>query len=241
MNDKDKEKYYIKNLDTNIKNLTKNMNSIIVSEKLPSIPNNIIIYARSGQGKTNVILNLLNFYKKVFKNRIVVISKTRDLSLLSLEKTFGAVVIHDVYNENGENVIQNLINYQQELKGEGKKLKPYCVILEDFITDKSLNQKRNVYETLFSAGRHSNITTIITSQQYTAIPASIRRMAWCDLVFKISNQSERKIMINELCSTLDMSEKEFEEVYNSSVDTPHSFMFIDRGKVKWSKNFDGLN
>jgi hypothetical protein len=231
-------KYYIPDLDTTIKDLTVKFKPIIVNEKLPSLPTNILIYARSGQGKTCVIINLLNFYKKVFKNRIIVISKTRDQSLLSLEKKYGAIILHNLFNEAGENVIQNLIDHQQELKGNGEKLKPYICILEDWITDKTLNQKRNIYDTLFSQGRHSNITTIITSQQYTAIPAGIRRMAWVDIVFKISNQAEKKLMINELCSAVDLNENEFEKIYNNCVKEPHSFLYIDRGNAKWSKKFN---
>ena len=233
-------KYYIPNLDTNIKVLASGSKKVIVNEKLPSLPNNMLVFARSNQGKTNCLLNLIHFYKKIFKDRIMIISKSYDESLETLRKSHNAEIFYDIYNENGENIIEKLIAYQKNRKARGEKLQHYLVLLEDMISDKSLNNKRTCYDTLFSMGRHLKITTIITSQSYTAIPSSLRRMCWTFLVFKITNQAEKKIMCAELCATLDLSETEFEKVYNEAIREPYAFMLIDCAKNKYSHCFNGF-
>ena len=78
--------------------------------------------------------------------------------------------------------------------------------------------------------RHFNISVITTSQQYTLLPASIRRLAFYSIIYKISNTSERKIMIYEQCNAIDKTEKEFEEMYDECVAEPYSFMYIDARK-----------
>jgi len=232
------DKYYNKDLNTNIKVLTKSTPKIVVNEKLPELPNNILVFARSNAGKTNALLNLISFYKKVFKNRILVVSKSYDVSLESLRKGYGAEIFYSIYNDNGENIIDKLINYQKGRKAQKLKLQPYLILLEDMISDNSLNKKRTPYDTLFSLGRHLNITTIITSQSYTAIPSSLRRMCWTFFLFKMSNVAEKKIMISELCSTLDMTEREFEKVYDDAVSEQYSFLNIDVAKTKWQVRFN---
>ena len=108
--------YYNKDLNTNIKVLTKSTPKIVVNEKLPELPTNLIFYAKSNSGKTNIVLNLLEFYKKIFKDRILIISKARDESLESLAKSHGAIVLYDLYDENGFNVVEKLIAYQSRGK-----------------------------------------------------------------------------------------------------------------------------
>ena len=56
-------------LDTTIRDLTIPFKKTVVSRNIPSLPMNCIAVGRSGSGKTAVILNLLQFYKKHFKNR----------------------------------------------------------------------------------------------------------------------------------------------------------------------------
>ena len=242
MSNAKQSKYYNKDLNTDIKVLTKTTPKIVVNEKLPELPTNLIFYAKSNSGKTNVILNLLEFYKKIFKDRILIISKAQDISLESLAKTHGAVVLYDLYDENGINYIEKLINYQKKLKAEGKKLKNYLVLLEDLVgSEKSLDNRRSIFTTLFSQGRHSQITTIITTQQYSSVPCSLRRMAWGSIIFKMSNIAERKLMTYEMCGAVNMNEKQFEKIYDEATTEPYSFLYVDSVKNKWSIRFGGLN
>jgi len=44
-------------------------------------------------------------------------------------------------------------------------------------------------------------------------------------------------MIYEECSSLDMTEQEFENFYNECTNEKFNFIYIDKRKMKWQKNF----
>jgi hypothetical protein len=230
------DKYYDPNLNLKIKDLTIKDKSFKIHDDIPEVPFNLCCYGKSASGKTNLIINLLLFYKKVFKNRVIIFTKSRNGSLYSLEEKIGAKIFNSLYNENG-NIIEEVLEFQRTRKEENEKLKNILILFDDWITDESFNRKRNVYDKLYSMARHFNISVITTSQQYTLLPSSIRRLSWYDIIFKISNQSERKTMIYEECSAIDKNEKEFEEIYNDCVKEPFSFIYIDKKNGKYLKRF----
>jgi hypothetical protein len=182
-------------------------------------------------------VNLLKYYKKYFKGNLIIFTKSRSGTLFLLKDKLNADIFHSLYDDNGENIIEKMINYQNQLKEMGEKPDHLCIFLDDWILDNSFDKKRNIYEKLFSMGRHCLISTLITSQQYSLIPSNLRRMSWFDIIYKISNQNEKKMMIYEECSSLDMTEQEFEKIYNECVADKYNFMYIDKSKMKWQKNF----
>lgn len=228
-------------LDLTIKDLTSsNFKYEQADPRLFRIPSGgILVVGRSGCGKTNVIKNWIEWHKKFFKDRIICLCESLDDNLKEIETKYGGIVMTEPNNPEGKNVIQNLINYQLDRKARGKKLQNYLVYLEDWINHPSFDKKRSIYGKLFSQGRHLRITTIMSVQQYTLTPANLRRQCQAFILFKISNTSERKICFNELCNTVDMSEQDFETVYNHITQQPFGFMVIDCHKAKWSNQFNG--
>ena len=219
-------------IDISIHDLTIHDKTKELHPNLATVPFNMIMVAKSGGGKTNLIVNICRMYNKIFKNRVLVFTKSRNGTLHSLEKSIGT----NIFNEN-DNVIERTMAFQKSQKEQGKKLKNILVILDDWITDKSLNTRRNIYDKLFSMGRHANISVIITTQQYTLLPATIRRLAWYCCLFKISNTAERKIMISEMCNCIDKNETEFEQIYNDATAEPYSFLFINAKNNKFTTRF----
>jgi len=86
------------------------------------------------------------------------------------------------------------------------KLDHYLILLDDFIVENSFDKKRSISDTLFSAGRHFCVSCIITSQQYTLIPSSHGMILFIKFQIK-----QKKIMIYEQCSSMNMTEDEFEK------------------------------
>ena len=225
-------------MDLSIRDMTSNnFKSKIIDGRLPTIPFNLVCYGKSMSGKTNALLNLIFWYKKQFKDRIIVLTSSLDGSLISLKQNLGAVVLTDILNENGENVLERLINYQTEQKENGEKLKGYLVYLDDWISDSSWNKKRGLYDKLYSMGRHLNISIITTAQQYTMAPASIRRLALYIMCFKISNSREKKLFIDETCNVVDMNEREFEKVFDDITREKYGFIYIDGRNSTFSNKF----
>ena len=58
-------------------------------------------------------------------------------------------------------------------------------------------------------------------------------MSWYDIVYKISNETEKKLMIYAECSSLDMTEIEFEDIYNQCVSEKIGILCI-RTNQKWN-------
>ncbi len=226
-----------KEIDLRIKNYSVKDPVIKIHSNIPSIPFNLIIYGRSNCGKTNLLVNLLKHYKKYFKDRLIIFTKSRSGTLYKIVEKLNGEVFNDLYNDEGENIIQNLLNYQKFQKSNGETLDNYCILLDDFIVDNSFNNRRSIYDTLFSQSRHYNVSVIITTQQYTLIPSSLRRMSWYDIIYRISNQTEKKLMIYEQCSSVNMTEEEFEGIYNEATNGQYNFLYLDKQKEKYQTNF----
>lgn len=222
-----------KEIDLTIKDLSPKDDKVIeIHPNIPSLPLNLIVIGRSGCGKTNMLLNLIGFYGKTFKNKIIVFSKTNDSSLKYLKDNYNAKVFLSIGNK-----IESIMEIQKQQKDQGKRPEPICLIFDDYITDGLFNKRRSIFDKLFSMGRHPNISIIITSQSYTLLPATIRRMAWNIILFKISNKGERKIIIDELSTTLDLTENQFEEIYDNATEQKYSFLYINVLKQRYLTRF----
>lgn len=224
-------------LDLTIKDLTIHDPVIEVHQNIPSVPFNLNVYGSSNSGKTNCLLNLVSFYRKIFKDRIIVFASSRNGSLYSLEKNYGAKIYNSLIDETDGDVLDKLLKFQKGMKENGDKPKNVLIIFDDFITDSSFGKRRTIYDKLYSQGRHYQLSIICTSQQYTLLPSTIRRLGWYNIIFKISNNVEKKTMINEMCNTLEMNEFEFEKVYRECVVEPYSFIYIDTKNKSYSKRF----
>lgn len=236
-------------VDLRIRNLSVQDNVIEVSENIPRIPFNLTLYGKSNTGKTNALLNLLKIYKKngkhFYKNTIV-FTHAKSGTLFELEKKeyLKAKFFNSIFDKYGDNIIKKLIKHQEIIKDNDKvngtkNLQDILLIFDDFITDSEFERRRGIFQELFSGARHARISIILTSQSYTLIPSTLRRMSWYNIFFKISNRKERAQMCNEMCEVLDLTEDEFEKVYLECVNEPYSFMYLDgsRQQGKYSKRF----
>jgi regulator of sigma D len=224
-------------MDLRIKDLTIKDKTTKIHENIPELPFNCCMYGKSACGKTNVLLNLMGFYKKQFKNRLIIFTLSRNGSLYSLEKSMGAKIFNSIYDEEGIDRIQSVLDFQKKRKENNEPLKNICIIFDDYISDSIFSKRRSILDKLYAMARHFRISVITTSQQYTLLPSTIRRLSWYDCVFKISNNAEKKLMISEECNAIDSNEEEFESIYNDCVKEPYSFMFIDKLKGRWLKKF----
>ena len=156
-------------MDLTINDLTKHDPVLEIHPNLPSIPFNLCVYGKSSCGKTNVIINMLKWYNTVFKNRVIIFTKSMNGLLYSLQNSIGAVIHNTLTDENGNDIIESVINFQKQSKENGEPLKNVLILFDDWITDTSFNNKRGVYDKLYSMARHFNISviTIVTTIHFT--------------------------------------------------------------------------
>ena len=225
-----------KKLDLKIKDLTKQSgDKLTIHEDLPSLPTIMNLVGCSGVGKTNVIINLLTHFKKFIKGNIVLFTKSLDDTYIHYEHPLGIHIYYD--DEDVELRIKKILTAQRENKETFGHCPHVVILFDDFVTDQLLNKRRSPIYKLYTYGRHLNISTLMSSQSWTLIPSNLRRLAWYDIIFDISNRKEKKSMIEELCGSLKMTEEEFEQAYNSCVDERFAFLYINRKKKTYSKNF----
>ena len=82
---------------------------------------------------------------------------------------------------------------------------------------------------LFTRGRHSGISTIVSTQKFTALHPIIRVNATELFVFRLRNYKDLETFIEEVSALID--KKSLMEIYNLATNEPYSFLY-----VKWEKN-----
>jgi hypothetical protein len=218
-----------------IKDLTpKNKVELEVDPRLFKVPFNMIVYGKSASGKTNFLLNLIEPYKKIFKNRMIVFTASIDNTWKKpLEDTNG-ILYRSLYSDTKKVcIIEEIMKFQKkELDEVGMaNMKHVLIILDDFLDDPIMAKRSSVITKLFRCARHYHISIILTSQGYTSIQKSIRCLSWNDIIFKPS-APELEQMTIEKCGMIDVSKDQFKEIIRSITEEPYSFAKLDNRKFK---------
>ena len=163
------------------------------NEKWPYIPNHpyrIIIIGRSGSGKTNALINLINEQNDIEK----IYFYARDLSEPKHEylvKTREDAGIKHLDNSNAfikcsntmDDVYQNINDFNSIRKR--KKL----IVFDDMIADIMGNKKfQAIIKELFIRCRKLNISLVFITQSYFSVPKDVRLNSTHYLIMKINNK-----------------------------------------------------
>ena len=220
-------------MDLTIKDLSKKSNKIIVHENLPELPFYLTIIGKSNSGKTNMLQNMFDFFKKYIKRKHIFYFCKSHCDIP------GINIYHSINVKDKDgieiNMIDALMKIQKSIKDQGKKSPQILLIFDDFITSSDLNSRRGNISSLFTMARHFNISVVLTSQSYNLIPATIRRMTLYSIIYPIYNCVEKKIMIVE--NQRNKTEDVFERIYQYATNGQYNFLFIDMKKDRFFKNF----
>jgi hypothetical protein len=110
------------------------------------------------------------------------------------------------------------------------------VVFDDFY-DASIVKRFSVLTELYSLSRHYNISIINVVHSYTMIASNLRRMAKWFILFKMTNEDEKKKMSYELCEVLELDTTKFLELFQDITTPKHQFMTIDCLGGKFYRNF----
>ena len=202
-----------------------------VHKFLPAIPFQATITGKSGSGKTLMIANLIKHYrdKGHFKKGYVFCFTHSHSGIL---KKLGVKLFFDLtgVTDDGDeiDIIESIMESQEAI---GRKAPHVLILADDLITSSELNKRRGIFSKLFAMGRHFNISVILTSQQHTLIPASLRRLAHDTFCFKVTNQKERDAVLYELQRGL--SNKQVEKLFDYATKDKYSFLHVDNEKDKY--------
>jgi hypothetical protein len=212
---------------------------------LPKLPARGILVAPSQQFKTTALTDMiLRHYtdgrgKSCFE-RIFIFSPSVDIDsswgpvkefvrvnmgVPDSEKCFFHEFDHDALNKIVEN--QHKMTIAMKEKKGNKKLFNILVVIDDWSDDPSVlhNQGKNVLNTLFTRGRHQNISCWISAQKLTTISTVIRTQTQFYCIGRLRSNKELQAILEEISATYPV--KTLQRLYDHATEQPHGFLYIN--------------
>ena len=205
-------------------------------EHVSKLPTRSVINAASGSGKTVLIQNLiLDIYKGCF-SRIYIFSPSIDIddTWLPVKKYISEelTVTEDeqiYYQDFDGEAVQTILTTQkkvidhQKKDPKTKKLFSILLIFDDVADNKAIHNNPAL-NSCFTRGRHSQISTILSTQKYNAVSTIIRTNMDSMYLFRLRNANDLQAVMDELSALLD--KKILLEVYMKATEQRYSFLFI---------------
>ena len=179
---------------------------------------------RSGLGKTNTLLHLINEQKDIDKIYLYVkdLSESKYEYLIKNCETAGIKHLNDskAFTECSNtmnDVYENIDNYNPKRK---------ILIVFDMIADIMTNKKfQSIIKELFIRCRKLNISLVFITQSYFSAPKNVRLNSTHYLIMRIYNRKElQNIAINH---SADIDYKDFIKIYRECAKEPYNFLTID--------------
>ena len=212
------------------------------------LPLRDIILGPSGAGKGILISNMiLDIYKDCF-DRIYLFSPSIDV-----DKTWKPVkeyiekslkvnpdkekIYFDHYDAEA---LQDIIATQHKVAEHMKeqhytKIYQILIVIDDFADDATFSRHSKLLHSLFTRGRHSMISTIVSTQKYRAISNIIRVNATNLYIFRLRNAGDLEAWVDEVSAVAD--KKTLLQLYQVATAEPYSFLFIKLNAKKISDMF----
>jgi ABC-type dipeptide/oligopeptide/nickel transport system ATPase component len=202
------------------------------------LPIRSLLIGPSGSGKTVLLQNMiLDIYKDCF-SRIYIFSPSIDIddSWSSVKK----YIEHDMKVKNTKDepiffdhydpaALQKIIKTQHKIteymKKQGhKKLYQILIIVDDFADEPLFTRQSKLLHALFTRGRHSSISSIVSTQKWSALAPIIRVNATELYIYRLRNYKDIECYLDELSALYD--KKTLLDVYNQATSQPYSFLYV---------------
>jgi hypothetical protein len=198
-----------------------------------------VILALSGSGKPVLLANLiLKVYRGCFE-RIYVFSPSVNVDqtweavnkyqedVMKVRETDDEQLNFDNYNsEDLENIIdpQSKVRLHME-RQKHSHLFSVLVIVDDFADDPSFSWHSKFLHSLFTRGRHNSISTIASTQKFTAVAPIIKVNATFLCVYRLRSTKDLETCLEELPAVVPR--KELIEIYHLATREPYSLLYIN--------------
>ena len=194
------------------------------NSKSPHIPDHLyrlLIVRRSGSGKTNALLNLINGQPDIDKINLYAKDpyEAKYQHLTNKCKKVGIDHFNDPkafneYSNDMQRVYKNIEDYNLNRK------RKILIVFDDMIADMINNKKLNpVVIELFIRGRKLNISIVFITQPYFKVPKYVRLNSTHFFIMKIPNKIElQQIALNH---SSDIDFKDFMKIYKKSTAEPY--------------------
>ena len=208
------------------------------------LPVRSILLGPSGAGKGVLLQNMiLDIYRGCFE-RVYIFSPSINVDgqwspvKEYLEKAINLKddeppLYYDHYDsESLERIIdtQKKITEHLKSKKDTKKLFQILIIVDDFADSPEFSRKSTLLHALFTRGRHSGISTIVSTQKFTALHPIIRVNATELFVFRLRNYKDLETFLEEVSALID--KKTLMELYQLATAEAYSFLYVKLNEKK---------
>ena len=115
------------------------------------------------------------------------------------------------------------------------KIFQILIVIDDFADDATFSRHSKLLHSFFTRGRHSMISTIVSTQKYRAISNIIRVNATNLYIFRLRNAGDLEAWIDEVSAVAD--KKTLLQLYQVATAEAFSFLFIKLNAKKISDMF----
>jgi hypothetical protein len=159
-----------------------------------ALPSGIILCGSTGGGKTNLLINFMSIVDSFQRVSIYARHTDEPLYTYLIQCLETAGIECDVHNDLTE--VIDPLSYD--------KRKNNLVIVDDFMS--APKKSLEFIESLFSAGRHTNITPIWVTQSWFATPIKVRLNASYIMLFKLKSRGDARRICSDTSLDADPDE-----------------------------------
>ena len=210
-------------------------------KQLPQPPFRMLVAAQSFSGKTTMLMNMLmrpEFgYRKYFGARVFIFSNSliTDPIWKELPEEWRKRAHHTWNEERFKSICDGQTKLLKEEGGVKTSKNAICIVIDDSIDMIAHTQGVKSIDAMYMRGRHSNISIVITTQEYMKIPKTLRVNRSHFIVFHITNAREKKQIADEQNGGL--STKSFLTVCEEVWKTPYAFLYVNFTEPDMTRRF----
>lgn len=242
-----KKFFEIENMDTLAREDKVNDKNNQIHDLLPKHPCRILMVGGSGQGKSNLALNMLYKPMLVFDKLYVYSSMLDQPKYKFLKRHYD--LLDDMVKKECDVEQKTIMKWQDTLEGIDKILDELdadyknLILIDDFSCAPSKTEQAAI-DILYTKCRHKNCSIVILTQLYFRAPASrpVRNNITHAILFQNYNNQELQLLQKELGS--DLPRGEFKKLYNYILSKKFNFMVIDNEtdnkRKRYRNGFTGL-
>jgi hypothetical protein len=202
------------------------------------LPIRSLLIGPSGSGKTVLLQNMiLDIYRDCF-SRIYIFSPSIDVDAswspvkhyiehdMKVKHTKDEPIYFDHYDPVSlAKIIHTQHKVTEFMKKNGhKKLYQILVVIDDFADEPAFTRQSKILHALFTRGRHNSISTIVSTQKWTALAPIIRVNAVELFIYRLRNYKDIECYLDELSALYD--KKTLLDLYNTATSEPYSFLYV---------------
>ena len=206
-------------------------------EQAQKLPVRGILLAPSGGGKGVLLQNMiLDIYRDCFE-RVYIFSPS-----INVDHTWLPVksyldnkinlsedepsLYYDTYDPESLQAIidtqRKIVEHQKTKKSN--KLFSILIIVDDHADDPAFSRNSKLLHSLYVRGRHSMISTLVSTQKFAALSPLIRVNADSLYVFRLRNYQDLAMFLEEVSAIVD--KKTLLQMYKSATDLDFGFLFV---------------